>query len=560
MRNLPASIFATPGVCAYGTIHVLDENDEYAGLHLAEYVTMPWEEVLRPSMFVFVTARNRAAGGGQTVRRPFFVTELPYDPVHPDRPGVRGFWLTEGFEVLNYHDTKRMRKDVRIQIEKMERGNYVIDSTWREIVAASAVELSICVQLGTEHDTDDSDCDVLSLVGIFAIEQWKHVLKPITSNASIIDVHHGLGLPPPAMTSLFTNIIPRESSFEPIDHDVFAFAGRMLTIGAAPGRPTHAIEYLDTRDGKWHRVRPEGRPSGGQFLATRLMTASEVRASGAFVHNSLLVYGKRELVLTEDVIVVPLACMAKPVPILVVPPRAKATFGMAFESATHPLELMLVDNELVVIGEPSTEECVRADLMAVARFVGYESPTDTQRLLYNEARLQAVPEKQASLANALVVLRGFSLARALGIMRDPVWRGDRSLTLDQALTLEELREVLGAHPSDGWIIPEKEPDAGGVVRKCTKNKGYILVMMHDDSDGCGSNVISYCLETKRLTLRLALSYFGENLKFVKGACPPRKGEGEGPDHEFDIVTRAYQQRTTGEVWTEARALAHFRGQ
>ena len=78
--------------------------------------------------------------------------------------------------------------------------------------------------------------------------------------------------------------------------------------------------------------------------------------------------------------------------------------------------------------------------------------------------------------------------------------------------------------------------------------------------GCGSNVISYCLETKRLTLRLALGYFGENLKFVKGASPPPKGEGEGTDHEFDIVTRTYQQRTTAEVWTEARALAHFRGQ
>ena len=68
----------------------------------------------------------------------------------------------------------------------------------------------------------------------------------------------------------------------------------------------------------------------------------------------------------------------------------------------------------------------------------------------------------------------------------------------------------------------------------------------------------YCLETKCLTLRLSLAYFSENLKYQRGATLPPRADHEGRGYEFDIVTRSYQSRTAGEVWTEARALEHFR--
>ena len=557
MRDLPASIFATAGVRAHGSRGVLPEDDEYAGLDDAEWVSTPWGEPLRPLMFTFVTTCNRAVGGGKPVRRPFFVTQLPYDRNYPDRVGVRGYWLIEGTEALVYHDVKRMRRDVKACLLEMNVGSYILDKTWRELVSITQVELGIAVALGSS-ETDDTDCDTIPLIGVFAIEQWKHVIHTLTASSTIADIVSLLELSPPSGSLHFTNIVPLQPSFEPVPDDVFSIEKRVFLIGAAAGQPSHAIEFTDSRDGSRCRMRPEGRPSGGVLIGTRLLLAAEARASISIpVEGPYLIHGESELVLTEELVSVPISCMQRCIPILAVPPRANVIFGMAYEAATRPMELVLADGSLAVIAEPRTEEQVRADLLSVATSVGFEGIEDTRRLLLNEVRLQATPEKQTNLADSRVVLRGFSLARALMIMRDPVWRGDRSLTLEQYLTRGELCNILGELPSDGWIIPEKEPDARGVVRKRTKNKGYLLVMTHDDGNGRGSNVLAYCLETKCLTLRLALGYFGENLKFVKGATPPARAEGETACHEFDIVTRTYQLRTDGVVWTEARALAHF---
>ena len=462
MRDLPASIFATPGVRAHGCTGVLPDDDEYAGLHDAEWVSTPWGEPLRPLMFTFATTLNRAAGGGKPTRRPFFVTQLPYDPNYPDRVGVRGYWLTESSEVLLYHDVKRMRKDIRASLLSMKPGSYVIDKTWRELVSITQIELGIAVTLGTD-DTKDTDCDIISLIGIFAIENWKHVIHALTTSSTITNIVQLLGLAPLAGNLHFTNMMPLMPSFEPVADDVFQINKRIFMIGAAAGQPSHAIEYTDSRDGIRQCLRPEGRPSGGVLVGTRLICAAEARTAVGHVDGPYLIHGDNELILTEELATVPISCMQQCVPILAVPPRATVVFQMAYESATRPMELILSDGALTVIAESRTEEQVRADLLSVATSVGFESMEDTQRLLFNEVRLQAVPEKQVSLGNALIVLRGFSLARALSIMSDPVWRGDRSLTLEQQLTLAELRGVLGAHPSDGWIIPEKEPDAGYVI-------------------------------------------------------------------------------------------------
>ena len=85
--------------------------------------------------------------------------------------------------------------------------------------------------------------------------------------------------------------------------------------------------------------------------------------------------------------------------------------------------------------------------------------------------------------------------------------------------------------------------------------GYMLVMTHDDVNGKGANKISYCLETKTLTIFLSVAFFGENLKFVDGAPPPLC---EDDALAFDIVTRTHVDRTLPSTpWSEARALAHF---
>ena len=119
MRDLPQSVFATPGVRAFGLQGVVPEGDDYAGLVRAKYCTTPWKEPLFPYTFVFATVKNRKCGGGTAVRRPFFATDILYDANFPDRVGVRGRWLCEGKECLLYHDVKRMKKTVKHHLECM---------------------------------------------------------------------------------------------------------------------------------------------------------------------------------------------------------------------------------------------------------------------------------------------------------------------------------------------------------------------------------------------------------------------------------------------------------
>ena len=452
-----------------------------------------------------------------------------------------------------------MQKPLVKNLKQMVPGDYLIDETWTDILSVHLVEPQIVVSRENDFDDGDSSIDIIGCRGTFGIRNWKYVITHLEKDYEVSAILAILNMEQQIQPAPASNLVPLEPSFEDVDYDVFCMGGRFMPIGATAGGVTHAIAYTVDADDRLRFGRIEARPSGGLLQVTRLLTSQEVRTAFPHVDSAYLVHGPKELVLTEQVVMVPLAKVDR-LARLVVPPRSKHMFELEFEAATHPMELMVVSGELRVISEPRTEEQVHGDLVRVAMAAGYVTREDFRRVLLNEVMLQAVPEKQENFESSLVTLRGFCLAHALALVQGVegiAWRGDRSLTLDIYLTIDDLRSILGTLPSDGWVIPEKEPDAAGIIRKRTKNKGYLLVMTHDDEDGRGSTVLSYCVETKRLTLRLALSYFGENLKFIRGARLPPKQEGEG-EYQFDIVTRTYQDRAQAEAWTEARALAHFR--
>ena len=85
----------------------------------------------------------------------------------------------------------------------------------------------------------------------------------------------------------------------------------------------------------------------------------------------------------------------------------------------------------------------------------------------------------------------------------------------------------------------------------------MVIETHADTNGKGSNKITYCHETKELNLYLALGFYGTNLKFVDGAEPPPRPPHTPKTHEYDIVTRIYVNRATAAAWTEQRAREHF---
>ena len=178
-------------------------------------------------------------------------------------------------------------------------------------------------------------------------------------------------------------------------------------------------------------------------------------------------------------------------------------------------------------------------------------------LIRNEVRLQMTPENQKNFASAVAVIPGFDYSKFLTMARglEAEWTGTRSLTLQYELVGDAEIGELWPGKHNGWVVPEKPPDKSGRKRlRPARNRGYMLVMAHDDVDGKGSNKLSYCLETKELRIHLSLAFFNENLKFVDGKPPPLS---PGKKLEFDIVTRAWVDRKHSEPWTEARALNHF---
>ena len=110
----------------------------------------------------------------------------------------------------------------------------------------------------------------------------------------------------------------------------------------------------------------------------------------------------------------------------------------------------------------------------------------------------------------------------------------------------------------GWIVPEREPSRNGAKRqRLGRHRGYMLVYMHDDVDGRGSNFIRYSLESRKLEIGLSVGFFGDNLEWVRGAQPPPAGKGLGNKPQYDIVTRTWRKRQAQPPLTLTRADEHF---
>ena len=112
-HSLPISIYATPGVRAFGDAgRVPATDDECAGLQIA-YVahTAAMEKVTSPS-FGFLTSQERAAGGGKASRAPFLLLAVLHVEARPDILMVVGVWLLDKDDLhVHYPFAKILRAD-----------------------------------------------------------------------------------------------------------------------------------------------------------------------------------------------------------------------------------------------------------------------------------------------------------------------------------------------------------------------------------------------------------------------------------------------------------------
>ena len=69
-----------------------------------------------------------------------------------------------------------------------------------------------------------------------------------------------------------------------------------------------------------------------------------------------------------------------------------------------------------------------------------------------------------------------------------------------------------------------------------------------------SNKISYCMETKVLTVTLAVAHFDETCHHKAGKEPPKPAK---PDQDYDPVRREWVDRASTDVWTQERLYATY---
>ena len=224
--------------------------------------------------------------------------------------------------------------------------------------------------------------------------------------------------------------------------------------------------------------------------------------------------------------------------------------------------MVMRDGRVQPFSEPHTSTDAHYALVEHVRS-NFGDTSDKQELLGNEVRLQCLPEQtRGSLDRARFEYpESLSASIALAKGRER-WAGGRSLTLEFPIEdAEHFGELFGEEMSRGWPVPKLKMTKAGTLVKRKANLGYMVPMFHQDADedGLRTNSLYYCMETKRMGGKLALAFFGANLRFVRGATPPTKPAELAMPAAYDIVTKQWVPLTGDDavVFTEARAAGHL---
>ena len=361
-----------------------------------------------------------------------------------------------------------------------------------------------------------------------------------------------------------SGLVPTQLSFLTIpDSLMLNSAGKMIYVGGGPGGLNGLASY--TEPGPEQR-RCEGKLWGntadGRMMFMRMYNAGELASMGAQVPAAWTL-AENELVLGSTFARVALENVGAP--LLGVPEAARWQCEIEFGKSSIRVMRLKIDEatlELSAIEEPVTPQMITDNLSRIARFVDYDRRQAVGDKMRNEARHQMVPENQKNMAFATATVDiAWSDFRMTDAGKKAEWEGDAAGTYTHYFIDEaELSSFWSpsAPKLNGWVIPEKPADKRGSKRRRTaRQQGYVLVMMHDDRNLTGANKISYCIETKKATLVLSLALFGVNMKFKQGASLPPRPDGVPNEHQFDIVTRSFVDRTTTTVWSEARSVRSF---
>ena len=517
-----------------------------------------------------VTAPCLALGAVHTASRPDIVVMLVSWCMNPA-------WLTSYLgKLLEAADLNKARKHPR---------RWWPTTTYLEAIALKDFEPGLHVERvpdalpaplapGRTHDDDDA----ITIPGVCRKVGWYLKLDELKrgwSMRDLLDMYppERLRLLPDSTIGSLTGLVPTEPDYEPIAADAMDLDGVTLRIGAERAKPLPMIKIAEHELGEITRPPAPGettlrvrRAYDAEHPAVADYLAAMPRAADREYLEILGSCKQRAVILSDEIVEVALVDLPRDrrgrvVPATVVPLAMYHLFRLN-HSNVYASVLRVESLELKALQQPTTPEYAVETLIECAPAEAVDLMAETIR---NEIYAQVTPETtaQKSLADARVVLRGQRLAPVAALVqaagRELRWRGDRSLTLEYYFESEnELVGMLGLARA-GWVVPAREPDRKGADRKrAQRHAGFMLVFMHADADGKGSNFIRYSLESQRLELGLSVGFFTDaGLQFKTGAEPPPPTAALGDRPVYDIVEREWLAEAAARHVTLARADARF---
>jgi hypothetical protein len=578
MRDLPLPTFATPGQRAFGSAGVVPANHSdarFRGLQVALVARTQTIAKVRPPCFGHLVTKNRKDAGGNAESGAFLLLALLHVPNRPDLVALVGYWLLDKGDLI-YHYKQWpaiLRGDPRSRavFDAMGDDDLTIDLNWKDLGGLGSFDPSIKI-LRAGSARGDDDPDVLVVASVLRKHPWRTTgWLRLESLAALFGNHWEMadliGMVPASVQTLIPNmqpappsgIVPSAPSFDSIEDDVFLHRGIIVRIGATPGRVAHASEFQPAPGrGSFGLILARPAPADTSVRVRMLATAQQLRARGVVVHGAWTIESY-ELVLTPEIITIPLEQFLRPIRVL--PERGYHMGALDCGDAVRAMNLKIdEDGELRALTEPVTTFDAATEAAAFFTSQGW-GMSPTQAMFRHEARFQIVPEYDGDLSNALVVVKNVSPGAfaALPNGRDAEPTGDRNQTyIYYFKNAAEVRANLWPAHENGWIIPEKLPGKSGRKRaRAPRQHGFMVVETANDLDDAGSNWMAYTRETKTFKFALSVTMVGENLQRVEGAQPPPRGDDDPADAEFDYVHRAYVVRSQVEPWTLAAARAHF---
>jgi hypothetical protein len=172
MKDLPRSIYSTPGMIGVGDAGLMPEDDNsFGGLQRVYAARTAAINKVRAPCFGMLNVTGRSDA---QFRSAFLVVAMFHEPERPDVVALYGFWLLDKSDVEEYYNIKGiMRVDPasRAAWKELDDDACVLDLNWDQVRGLANFEPSVRVVRNGVELPEDSDA--IKLGAVLRRHEWK---------------------------------------------------------------------------------------------------------------------------------------------------------------------------------------------------------------------------------------------------------------------------------------------------------------------------------------------------------------------------------------------------